>query len=746
MERSLAAPRTQAAPKLVGTLPLQRRLLLHDTGSRPIEYEDFSLRFELASEPGRYTVAVARSPGGEGRDGLGLDRPEIEAILGGLSALGLRSGKTTAEALGAKIFGALFRGEVRSRYDFSRGAVGSAARSRRGLRIRLHLEPKEPRLLKLCCLPWELLYDPDTQGYLGLDPLTPIVRHLALPVPGVLPPFEPPLRILLAMANPRGSEPLAVEAERDRIEKIWQDRQDVQVLPLERATLAAVAEAVRAQEFHVLHFVGHATDDWGAGKRVLLFEGDDQEPDPTPGERLVRALKAGRMPPRLTILNACSTAGFLAGDGPLAGVAVDLLAAGLPAVVATQFEISDEAALAFSSALYESLARGEGLEQAVTEGRRAISLARAGSLEWATPVLFLRTFDSPRIEVPAPPPPPPPQGGLVLKTFQKSLYGLFDDIGLGKVEDFKRLNPAEQQIVQNEIITRLSGLGLPASHLLEVGYANTRFSSTDLLADRQVQAHLGEVHRKSAIYADHSLVSIPKSWMIPEAGFDHGRRETAVEAETIELLLQHRPLVEVGKMSIVPANVVRRLRSGFESMFSVDDLGAISVDLQDKWVRHRFTVGGKAFRSAGTLVFNASAAGRLPLDDVLEIQDQYAEEYSEFQVRFRRLLEESRRLGDDSSALQDALKRVEEGIQELDDRYEKKRHAAHARTVDLLAGTLAVALYCLDAKLAALLVAILGPTSLRSCVQFIPDRGDEYHEEIRRSAFFIPWLIDRREG
>ena len=59
-----------------------------------------------------------------------------------------------------------------------------------------------------------------------------------------------------------------------------------------------------------------------------------------------------------------------------------------PSVVAMQYEISDPAALAFSSSFYEGLARGLPVDRAVTLARESVKMT-LHSLEWATPVLFL---------------------------------------------------------------------------------------------------------------------------------------------------------------------------------------------------------------------------------------------------------------------------------------------------------------------------------------------------------------------
>jgi hypothetical protein len=74
------------------------------------------------------------------------------------------------------------------------GAVGGLAEDA-GLRIRLHIDVPE-----LMALPWELIFDDE---YIGLHLRFPIVRTLDLPTPPRPLGVEPPLRVLVAAAQPK---------------------------------------------------------------------------------------------------------------------------------------------------------------------------------------------------------------------------------------------------------------------------------------------------------------------------------------------------------------------------------------------------------------------------------------------------------------------------------------------------------------------------------------------------------------
>ena len=76
-----------------------------------------------------------------------------------------------------------------------------------------------------------------------------------------------------------------------------------------------------------------------------------------------------------------------ASNDPFAGVAQSLVQQRIPAVIAMQFEISDQAAIAFSRGFYSALADGFPVDAALSEGRKAI-FALGNELEWGTPVLY----------------------------------------------------------------------------------------------------------------------------------------------------------------------------------------------------------------------------------------------------------------------------------------------------------------------------------------------------------------------
>jgi len=161
-------------------------------------------------------------------------------------------------------------------------------------------------------------------------------------------------------------------------------------------TLAALRQALRQQECHVLHFMGHGGSATAPAKRVLYFETEDGEAAPVRGADLVNTL-ADFPSLRLVVLNACESATLPRAvdeeeTDAFAGVASSLVLGGMPTVVAMQFPISDRAAIAFSRAFYPRLAAGDPVDAALAEGRQEMHSVDPAGSEWATPVLFLRTW------------------------------------------------------------------------------------------------------------------------------------------------------------------------------------------------------------------------------------------------------------------------------------------------------------------------------------------------------------------
>jgi hypothetical protein len=148
-------------------------------------------------------------------------------------------------------------------------------------------------------------------------------------------------------------------------------------------------EAVLAgQVWHALHFIGHGRYDQERDEGILALVNEDGGENRVSASQFAGLLSVARVRPRLVVLNTCASAAT--GQASFSGTGASLVRSGVTAVVAMQFRISDDAAVAFSNGFYTAIAHGLGVDEAVRLGRLAIVGLSPDTLEWITPVLYLR--------------------------------------------------------------------------------------------------------------------------------------------------------------------------------------------------------------------------------------------------------------------------------------------------------------------------------------------------------------------
>lgn len=292
-----------------------------------------------------------------------------------------------AEQLGSLLFDSVFSGKVGDLFK-------KAHDPQFGLRIKLVLQDaaNNAEAFLLHSLPWELLF---YEQHLAVSTQYSIVRVLdgdyaeAWGSASLGPAFKP--RVLMIVANPDDTLPLDLEREK-RILTELSASSAFEIEQLAVVSLAALHDKLE-QGFDVLHFMGH-----GAlvnGQPVLLFNHQHGGSEGISGRQLVeeiRGLSCTRRP-RLFVLNACHGGSVAPGPGGLTGVAAELDRAGAPAVVAMRQEISDESAICFSKHLYQNLALGLGLDEALAKARLALKREPELAPDWATPCLYSNLDD-----------------------------------------------------------------------------------------------------------------------------------------------------------------------------------------------------------------------------------------------------------------------------------------------------------------------------------------------------------------
>jgi tetratricopeptide (TPR) repeat protein len=358
-----------------------------------LRYDELQLRLEKEGPTGSYRVLAF---GPDERVGRGTFAPpftddELNGFVRGVGLVRKRRSERTEEMEEAKSFGAeLFRSLMKEQVGEVYQAAHAAAQANdRGLRITLYLSGA-PELMRL---PWEFLYR--RPRFLSQSIRTPLVRSLDLE--SARPPREVklPLRILGVVSSPAGYEELDAAAEQHKLENAVSRLRDAGVVELhwlERATLAELERRItEPDEIHVLHYIGHGAYDEATERGILVLESARGRPHDVTGEDL-GAMLQDEESLRLVVLNSCEGARTSHVD-PFSGAATSLLEFAIPAVIGMQFEITDEAAIAFSDRLYTALAQGLPVDAALAQARRAI-VAAGKETEFATPVLFLRGADA----------------------------------------------------------------------------------------------------------------------------------------------------------------------------------------------------------------------------------------------------------------------------------------------------------------------------------------------------------------
>lgn len=369
-----------------------------------MQYQEIVIRLRGTSG-GRFIAQVVDAPC-DGRPGHEFDLPLSEQELEDFSKRLMRqiarvegrdggdkgdpddTPPVTATRVGKALFKAVFAGEIGKLYDKCQDEVPPD----QGLRIRLVFDPKATQGSEdLSELPWELIYDPRRRRFVARQRRRPVVRDLdwgTAPTAAAVR-IEPPLRILVVDAAPRGIRKLDLQSEWERI--------DAALAPLELAgeveihwadTLERMRVRLLDERIHVLHFMGHGGYRESSGLGALYFESPSGDLDQVDGDELGEFLDdlnhLG-----LVVLNSCSGARYSGAKGRPAhyGVASGVLQrASLPAVVAMQHTISDPAAISFAGRFYKRLAMGDPVDTAISEARLVMSQE---SPEWATPVLFM---------------------------------------------------------------------------------------------------------------------------------------------------------------------------------------------------------------------------------------------------------------------------------------------------------------------------------------------------------------------
>ena len=342
-------------------------------------YHDFTLT--VTGGPGSYFVS-ARAPGSinvSAETFIYQPSPELayelERVRNGDSPT-----KERMQEIGSLLFNALFTRRISNAFGHSYQAISKDE----SLRLLLALQPPE-----LAALPWELLYNPDEEVFMAARLSYPIAREVDSGIPVAEPVSTKKMKILYIQASPVDLPPLELVKSENALREALGDKAEVTAV---RAARPDQLQRLLRQDFHILHYDGHAFFSEESQSGAICLEDEEKNTHQVSGETLAAFLDGTSV--RLVVLSACQSAM----DSPekrFSGIAQGLLkTSSLPAAVAMQFSVRDDVAIAFNRGFYGALVDRFPVEASVVEGRKAILQVLAGdpfaAPDWATPVLFMR--------------------------------------------------------------------------------------------------------------------------------------------------------------------------------------------------------------------------------------------------------------------------------------------------------------------------------------------------------------------
>ncbi len=230
-----------------------------------------------------------------------------------------------------------------------------------------------PEAADLEALPWETLYDGDE--FLAAGAKTGLSRlPLDIKIQEDLSALDLPLRMLGLLSSPlnlEDHERLQIEREQEILLQAVNSPvgQGKLLLEFEDEAKLPIVEQALDEPCQIFHYSGHGLAVESGGG--LLLEDSEGNKRPVSISEFLHVLERADQSLRLAVLSGCQTAKTLGVSG-LRHLARGLLDHHIPAVIAMQFSITDEAGLVFAENLYPRLFEGQKLEIAVSVARRAL--------------------------------------------------------------------------------------------------------------------------------------------------------------------------------------------------------------------------------------------------------------------------------------------------------------------------------------------------------------------------------------
>lgn len=297
-------------------------------------------------------------------------------------------------ALGSLLYTALFDGDTEQLFRKTLEGIQKPDR------LRLQLVFNQAAF-NLASIPWEFLYRPDRENsagyFLATHPRLVLSRYIPLEWNRESVLINDKVRFMVVVSKPKSKPgelgPVLEYPVVEVIEELCQ-KQGFDLFRFENLTIEEFFENLEKVNPHILHFIGHGryNSDQKRGE-IALLKADREQAEWVTDTTFAEFFD--NVKPHLVLLHACEGA-QIDFSNKFAGLAPQLIHKRIPAVVAMQYEVTNETAIRFSKTFYKLLAEGEPIDGAVQEGRRQITILDPDAYnnrDFGTPVLYMRSPD-----------------------------------------------------------------------------------------------------------------------------------------------------------------------------------------------------------------------------------------------------------------------------------------------------------------------------------------------------------------
>jgi len=367
----------------------------YNSTCREIEVEKLKPSFRQNLRPLQEAIlqcAAARNANASATGGGDEARPALRDAAGGLTS---GADERIVQEIGSQLFEFIFQRKILELYQECSHA---ARKDDQPFLIRLRVT--DPTL---AYVPWETMYDKKNRFYVTTSQSTPFTRAVDDYGEERRACAARPIRMLgmaarVKVLNGLPLDEIEVDAEQVAIKNALSELNDGKRLKLSWIPSAKARDLNRrflrgdeGKRWDLFHFIGHGGHDPERQMGFIVV----QEEGGSKGRRLYAEslkefLTQPGQTPSLVVLNSCS--GAQGEPGSLfSSTAAELIQGGVPAVIAMQFEISDNMGLAFADTFYTYLAENVSIQSALAHTRAELKARQFA--EWISPVLYMRGLD-----------------------------------------------------------------------------------------------------------------------------------------------------------------------------------------------------------------------------------------------------------------------------------------------------------------------------------------------------------------